>query len=325
MKFNPSGNVNRVLKFGVIAVIAASSLASCNQKPKPVSGGMDTGQPGAVAGKGYADSSASSVRVFDQNGRVCIQQSNTSYEVVNIMDGNTKIPLLLKIRKTELCFADSVNHDKVYEVNAKSVMDTKAVSWDASFVATDISFKDNTLLAVKEGNDNEHDFIRRFSLEDGKEVFSCSFSDLEVKTPNVLNKYFIGYTSKKAATNPLGNIKEENLLGVVRFGSSTSAIDSFKVKLKRSKVVDKISGSVPDAVFVASNDNTRAIDDGKTIILMKGDAKTQNKDVSDFAVKFTYYFGDDNESTDITVPVVNGKFDMGHAQYDKDIFEVAAF
>jgi hypothetical protein len=325
MRYNQGKIVTGVLKFAAIAIIGTALLSSCNQKPKQESGSTNASQPGAVAGNGYSDSSSSSVRVFDQNGRVCIQQSNTSYEVVNIIEGAGKIPLLLKIRKTELCYADSVNHDKMYEISAKSVMDTKAVSWDASFVATDISFKDNTLLAVKEGNDNEHDFIRRFSLQNGGEVFSCSFSDLEVKIPNVINKYFIGYTSKKAATDPLSRLKVENLLGVVRLGSSTSAIDSFKVKLKRSKVVDKISGSVPDAILVAANDNTRAIDDGKTIILMKGDAHTQNKDVSDFAVKFTYYFGDDNESTDVTVPVVNGKFDLAHVQYDKDIFEIVAF
>ena len=323
MKYNIKAG--STLIFAATLAAAVALFTSCNGKTKPGHGADSTSQPGGLTGKGYADSSASSVRVFDQNGRVCIQQSNTSYEVVSIMDGNNKIPLLLKIRKTELCYADSINHDKMYEISAKSVMDTKAISWNAAFVATDISFKDNTLLAIKEGNDNEQDFIQRFSLNDGSEVFSCSFSDMEVKIPNVTNKYFIGYTSKKAATDPLSKLKEENLLGLVRFGSSLGAIDSFKVKLKRSKVVDKISNSVPDAILVAANDNTRAIDDGKTIILMKGDAHTQNKDISDLSVKFTYFFGDDNESTEITVPVVNGKFDLAHVQYDKDIFEIAPF
>jgi hypothetical protein len=323
MKFNFRTNGSSLILPALL--LFSALLISCNNKPKTEHGTDMTSQPGGIAGKGYTDSSASSVRVFDQNGRVCIQQTNTSYEVVTIFQGSTKIPLLLKIRKTELCYADSINHDKMYEISAKSVMDTKAVSWNADFVATEIYFKDNTLLAVKEGNDNEQDFIRRFSLNDGSEVFSCSFSDMEIKIPNVTNKYFIGYTSKKAATDPLSKLKEENLQGVVRFGSSLGAIDSFKVKLKRSKVVDKIASSVPDAVLLASNDNTRAIDDGKTIILMKGDEHTQNKDVSDLAVKFTYYFGDDNESTDITVPVVAGKFDLSRAQYDKDIFEITPF
>lgn len=322
MKYNKR-SVNGI-RFYAFLTIAILVMASCNNKPKndnSVAGNI----PGASAGKGYSDSSSSSVKVFDQNGRVCIQQSNTSYEVVNISEVGGKIPLLLKIKKTELCYADSVNGDKVYEITAKTVLDSKPINWSVSFVATDISFKDNTLLAVKEGNGDEHDFIRRFSLQNGSEVFSCSFSDLEVKIPNVINKYFIGYTSKKAATNPLALLKEENIQGVVRLGSSLNPIDSFKVKLKRSKVVAKIATSVPDIILVAANDNTRAIDDGKTIILMKGDTQTTSKDISDLSVKFTYYFGDDNESTDITVPVVNGKFDIAHAQYDKDIFELGTF
>ena len=319
--FNSANKV--LLKFSFVIAVSILTLSACKERGKTAHDTIGTGTP--PAGKGYSDSSASSVKVFDQNGRVCVQQSNTSYEMVNITEGNTKVPLLLKIRKTELCFADSVNKDKVYEVSAKSVLDNKDIHWDATFVGTELSFKDNTMLVVKEGTDNEHDYIRRYSLINGSEVFSGSFSDLEIKIPNVTGKYFIGYTSKKAASNPLASFKIENLLGVVRLGSSANPIDSFTVKLKRSKVVDKISSSVPDIILVASNDNTRAIDDGKTIILMKGDEHTQGKDVQDFSVKFTYYYGDDNESTDVVVPVVAGKFDVTHAQYDKDIFELGGF
>ncbi len=321
MKYNNSATG---VRFAFAVILAITLLAACKEKAKDGTV-VSSEKQGPIAGKGYADSAASSVRVFDQNGRVCVQQSNTSYEIVNVLDGGVKVPLLLKIRKTELCYADSVNHDKVYEITAKSIMDTKAVSWATSFVATEVSFKDNTLLAVKEGNESEHDFIRRFSLQDGSEVFSCSFSDLEIKIPNVINKFFVGYTSKKAATDPIGRMKQENVLGVVRFGSSLSAIDSFKVKLKRSKLADKLLSSVPDIVLEASNDDTRAIDDGKTIILMKANEHTQTKEVTGFSVKFTYFFGDDNESTNVTVPLVNGKFDIAHAQFDKDIFEIAAF
>ena len=298
-------------------------LAGCNGKPK---NGHDTATSdnGGTAGKGYSDSSASSVRVFDQNGRVCVQQSNTSYEMVNIVESDSKTPLLLKIKKTELCFADSVNKDKVYEISGKSVLDSKSVSWNISFVATDISFKDNTIIATKEGTDNENDFIKRFSLLNGNEVFSCSFGDLEVKVPNVISKFFIGYTSKKAASGPLALLKDENLLGVVRIGSSDAAIDSFKIKLKRSKMADKLFASVPDLILASTGDNTTAIDDGRSLIL-KGDSRYQVKDVQGFGVKFTYYYGDDNETINIFVPVDKGKFDIAHATYDKDIFEISAF
>jgi hypothetical protein len=309
--------------FSAMIIVALLALSSCNQKPKEGNGfSPDTA---VNPGKGFTDTSASSVRVFDNNGRVCIQQSNTSYEVVTIVEGSGKTPVLLKIKKTELCFADSVNKDKVYEITAKSVLDSKSINWSVSFVATDISFKDNTVIATKEGADNENDYIKRYSLLDGKEVFSCSYADLEVKIPNVINKFFVGYTSKKAASNPLASLNDENLVGVVRLGSREAPIDSFKVKLKRSKLADKLLNSVPDLLLVAGNETTTAIDDGRTIILMHANAQTQAKDVQGFGVKFTYYYGDDNETINIFVPVVAGKYDLAHATYDKDVFELSSF
>ena len=76
-------------------------LSACKETPKHAA------DLTPIKGKNvYSDSSSSSVKVFDQNGRVCIQQSNTYYEMVDAYEGTTKIPLLLKINKTELCFAD---------------------------------------------------------------------------------------------------------------------------------------------------------------------------------------------------------------------------
>ena len=325
MKCNPDSKLYNGLlspKAFSLLILAILFLASCNQKPKTAADNISSA---ISTSKGYTDTATSSVKVFDQNGKVCIQQSNTYYETVNWTGANGKTSILLKIKKTELCFADSVNKDKVFEITARSVSPGKNISWQTSFVATDISFADNTLLTVKEGDDSEHEFFRRFSLENGSEVFSCSFSDLEVKIPNVANKYFIGYTSKRAASDPLGQLKQENLLGVVRFGSSSASIDSFTVKLKRSKVADKIRDAVPGLLMVSGNENAMVIEDGRTIALIKLGTNYTDKDIDGFGAKFTYYYGDDNESTDIFIPVVNGRFDMSHAKYDKDIFEIGGF
>ena len=325
MKCNPNSKFNHgLLSPKVLSLLlpVVFFLSACNQKPK---GPTDSLTTAPSDGKGFSDTATSSVKVFDQNGKVCIQQSNTYYETVYVTTAAGKTSLLLKIKKTELCFADSVNKDKVFEITARSVSAGKNISWQISFVATDISFADNTLLTVKEGADTDHEFFRRFSLENGNEVFSCSFSDLEVKIPNVPNKYFIGYTSKRAASDPLGQLKQENLLGVVRFGSSLAAIDSFTVKLKRSKVADKLRDAVPGLLMVSNNESAMVIEDGRTIALIKLGANYTDKDIDGFGAKFTYYYGDDNESTDIFVPVVNGRFDMTHAKYDKDIFEIGGF
>ncbi len=269
----------------------------------------------------YVDTGTSSVKVFDQNGKVCIQQSSTSYEMINAYEEQQKIPLLLKIKKTELCFADSVNKEKVYEISGQTVLDTKTISWQTQFVATQIEFKDNTILATKEGNDTEEDFIKRFSLLTGKEIFSCSYGGLKVAIPNVRQKRFIGFTSRKATTNPLAELKEENLLGTLTYASENSTA-TLQFKLKRNNVTAKIPTSTPDMVLVPLNTNTTAIEDGKTIVMMQLDEHYSPADISDFCVKLTIYYGDDNEATDIIIPVKHDKFDVSSAKYDRDIFEI---
>lgn len=307
-----------VLFFGLWSLVF--SLNSCKETPK----GKADSAP--ITGKQvYTDSSSSSVKVFNENGKVCVQQSNTYYELIDAYEGTTRIPLLLKIKKTELCFADSINKHKVYEITAKSVMDTKNIEWNADFVATDIQFKDNSLLATHEGLENEEDFLKRFSLLNGKEVFSSSYGEVKVAVPNVKDKRFIGYTSQKAATNPLEELNTENLLGVVRYGESTSPVNAFKIVLKRSKVAAKIPVYTPDIVLVSTSENTTVIEDGKSVVLMKADEHYQKADVKDFSVKLTYYYGDDNEATEIIVPVSNDRLNISAAKYDKEIFDIQPF
>jgi hypothetical protein len=294
---------------------------SCKEKGKLA---CDT-TPVVVSGnQAYADSSSSSVKVYNDQGKVCIQQTNTYYELVDAYEGQLRIPLLLKIRKTELCYADSTNHKKVYEVSAKSIMDTKQINWQTQFVATGIEFKDNTLLATYMGGDNEDDMLTRYSLLDGKEVFGSSYGEAKVAIPNVKDKRFVGYTSRRAVGNPIGSMGVENLLGVIRYGSSTGAINAFNVLLKRSPVSSKIPNSTPDMVLVAENSNTAVIEDGKSIILMKADEHYQKSDVKEFSVKFTIYYGDDNEATEITIPINNDQLNLSGAKYDKEIFDIQA-
>lgn len=304
--------------FFLWVVLSAVILTSCKDR----SAKNTTTQPETISGTSlYTDTATSSVKVFDQNGKVCIQQSSTTYEMLNVYEGTQKIPLLLKIKKTELCFADSVNKEKVYEISGKTVLDTKIISWQTQFVATQIEFKDNTILATKEGNDTEEDLIKRFSLLTGKEIFFCSYGDLRVAIPNVREKRFIGFTSRKATTNPLAELKEENLLGTLSYASENSTANLL-FKLKRSAVTAKIPTSTPDMVLVPLNGNTTAIEDGKTIVMMRLDENYSPADISDFSVKLTIYYGDDNEATDIIVPIKNDKFDLSSAKYDHDIFEI---
>jgi hypothetical protein len=302
------------LFFGVVA------LNSCKEKGKPAVE-SDVAPSGATT---FSDTSSSMVRVFTENGKVCIQKTNTYYELADVYEGAAKTPLLLKIKKTELCVADSTNKDKVYEIEAKNVLDTKDVKWKAQFVATEMSMRDNTVLAVHEGNDTEEDFLTRFSLLDGKEIFSCSYGELKAIVPNVRNKRFIGFTSKKATSEPVQNLQQENLLGIVRYSDGTKEVNALKVMLKRSGVSAKIPQYTPDMVLVPSSANATAIEEGKSIIMMKADEHYTPKDLTGFSVQLTFYYGDDNESTIILIPVADDRLDFAHAKFDKDIFDITA-
>ncbi len=296
-------------------------VTCCKQRNKP-----QTNEPVKVSGKQvYQDSSSSMVKVFDQNGRVCIQQTSTYYEMVDAYEGTNKIPLLLKITRTDLCYADSVNKDKVYQVSAQSVMDTKPIQWQAQFVATDVQLKDktNTIEAIHEGTGEEEDLVIRFSLLDGKEVFSCSYSDMKVSIPNLRERRFAGFTSRSAVTDPIKKSGGENAIGFITYSSSSAPISRLALKLKRGPVADKIPAYTPEMTFVAANENSNVIEDGKGLVMMKLDENYKPADIKDFAIQFTIYYGDDNESTKITIPVINDKLELSKAQYDKDIFELS--
>ncbi len=90
-------------------------------------------------------------------------------------------------------------------------------------------------------------------------------------------------------------------------------------------MANKIPNYTPDIVLVAANENTTIIEDGKSVILMKSDEHYKKSDVKDFYVKLTFYYGDDNESTAITIPVVNDLLDLKSAKYDKEIFDIQPF
>lgn len=303
----------------LLVTVFLTLFAGCKNKQE------DTNQTVIVSGKEvYTDTASSSVKVFDKDGRICVQQTSTYYEIVDAYEGNQRIPLLLKITKTDLCFADSVNKDKVYQIEAKSVMDTKSVSWQCQFVATEINLKDNTntLLAVREGTGSEEDYISRFSLLDGKQIFNCSYGDLRIAIPNIKDKRFIGFVSRNTVGGPIQNMKGENLIGLVDYAGSTSHINTLKIFLKRSAVSSSIPSYTPEMVLVAADANSSVIEDGKSLILMKADEKYTSKDVSGFALKITYYYGDDNESTDIVIPIENDKPLLSKAVYDKEIFDI---
>lgn len=302
-----------------LVVVMMLLFQSCNTD----SGKNETKDAPVFTGKEtYTDSGSSSVRVYDENGRVCIQQNNTYYEMTTAIDGPEKIPLLLKIKKTELCFADSVNKHKVYEVEAKSLGIAKDIHWETQFMATDMQFADNTLLAIHEGVEEVEDYYKRFNLLTGEEIFQCSYGDLKIAIPNVRGKFFAGFTSRRAASQPLEQLQVENLLGVFTYSTGKKKISIIQVKLKRSALAGKIQSSTPDMVWEPVAGATTAIDNGKTIILMKADERYTDADVKDFSVRMTFYYGDDNEFTEIIIPVENNRPAPARARYDKDVFEL---
>lgn len=308
----------RVIAFSL--VVLAMGLNACKERTGSKTNSTDTTTVPAGSEK-FSDSATSSVRVYDQDGRVCIQQSSSYYQLVDFYKGNNKIPLLLKIKKVELCFTDSVNKHKVYEVTAKSLLDNEYISWNATLSGTELQVKENTLLLVHEGSDSEEDFLTRYNLQDGKRIFGCTYSDLKISIPNVREKRFIGYTSQRAAGDAF--TKTENLLGVVEYAKGSAAIGKLNIYLNRSAVAGKIPIYTPEMVLVPANTNSNAIEDGKQLILMKADENYTASDVKDFALQLTFYFGDDNESTVISIPVKNDNLDLTAAKYDKQIFNIS--
>lgn len=308
------------MKYKLLTLSALFLLAfsACNKSEKKT----ETGDLKPISGKeSFSDSSNSFIRVYDENGKVYIQQSNTYYQIVDAYKRLAKTQVLLKINKTEQSVADSVNKHKLYKISASSIGDRSSINWNAEFMATEVMFKDNTLFAIHEGGSEEEDYITRYSLFTGKEIFSASYSDLMVKIPNIRERRFFGYTSKLAAGNPLKQ-SGENVIGLLKYASEDGVISNIKLKLKRSEVSSKIPWYTPETVFTSAANDISVMEDGKVLGLMKADENYTAESLSGFNIQITFYYGDDNESTKIVLPVKNDKIDLNAAVYDKDLFEL---
>jgi hypothetical protein len=308
------------MKYKLLTLSALFLLAfsACNNSNKKT----ETSDLKPISGKeSFSDSSNSFIRVYDENGKVYIQQSNTYYQLVEAYKRLDKTQVLLKINKTELSVSDSVNKHKLYKISATSIGDRPTVLWNNEFMATDIQFKDNTLFAIHEGGSGEEDYITRYSLFTGKEIFSASYADLVVKIPNVRERRFFGYTSKVAAGNPLKGAGE-NVIGILNYSSGDGVISSVKLKLKRSPISAQIPAYTPEIVFASAASDISVMEDGKVLGLMKADEKYTEQSLSGFNMEITFYYGEDNEATKIILPVNNDKIDVSAAVYDKDLFEL---
>jgi hypothetical protein len=314
------------MKFNQIALsctlLIILALASCNTKQSPTNEGGEA----MISGKEtYADSSSSFVRVFDKDGKLFIQKTNTDYELVEAVSNKEKHQLLLKITKAELSNADSVNSSKIYTIVTRDITHSSIsdASYEINFKANELEFKDNTILATRSGSNTEEDYISRYNLFSGAKVFDCSYGSLNVGIPNVKDKRFIGYTSRAATGNPLKQSIEGNLMAVINYSSSEKAISSFKLKLKRSPIADKLPAYTPEMLWVSTNGKNAVVDDGKVLILMGADEKYTAKDVSGFSAVFTFFIGEDNETTKIVIPVIDDKLALSKATFDKDLFELS--
>lgn len=295
---------------------------SCNTKSENTSSGSQAEFRGTAS---FEDSSASYIRIYDRDGKVFVQKTNTYYELITAYNGNQPRKMLLKITKAESASADSSqNANKIITVVGRDITESSISdpSYEINVKASEIEFRDNTILFTRIGETNEEDYISRYGLISGKEVFNCSYGGMYVGIPNVKDKRFVGYTSLIAAGKPLDDKHITNLLATINYSSSTQAISTAYLKLKRSTYAESIARYTPEMILNASNPKNAMVDDGKGLILMGADENYKPADVYGFEAVFTFYFGDDNESTQVIIPVENDKLAIEKARYDKNIFEL---
>lgn len=309
--------------FAIAATLAAIfALASCNTKQPSASEG---GEPMISGKEAFADSASSFVRVFDKDGKLYIQKTNTDYELIDAVSKNEKHQLLLKITKAVLSHSDSVSTSKIYTIVTRDITHSSISepSYEISFKANEIELKENTIIATRSGSNTEEDCISRYNIFTGEKVFECSYGSLNVGIPNVKDKRFIGYTSRATTGNPLSQVQEENVMAMISYSSSERAITSVKLKLKRSPIADKLPTYTPEMMLVSTNQRNAVVEDGKAIILMGADEKYTAKDVAGFSAVFTFYIGEDNETSQVVIPVIDDKLAVSKASFDKDLFELS--
>jgi hypothetical protein len=266
------------------------------------------------------DTAAASFRLIDKDGYRFFERISTDYKVVKLNTDGGELPVMLKITETELSFLDSAGKEKAFYVEARSLDGGKTL-WTQSFKATEIELAGNLMFARLEGFFDEEDYVRVFSLPNGKEFLDYSYDKAQILFPGNKDKRIVGYVSQKTAGTPLKKIEEENLLGVVQLASGDALLDRVFIKIKRSNYSDRVPRYVPEIVFDSQAKGANIVDGGKTVIMM-GEGSSKSAKADNVSLNLVYYIGDDLESTTLSIPIKNDRFMVENARFDSGIFEL---
>jgi hypothetical protein len=265
----------------------------------------------------FADSAMSRVRIYkDGRGREMLQKSNTYYDIVDFEDRQDHKKMLLKITKVETSQVDSATTDNHFIVSVSNISGGNT-GWKKEFTGSDLDYSNKVLIVHTEGrNPNEEDTYTQYSLLTGDKLMAYTYGEMMALIPSTSNKRFLGYLSKQSAT-----ADKPEAFAVISYVGSNEVLDKVAIKVKDGNDVPVYTPELK--LLVAQESGNTLTNDGRTVILGHAGRTFTAKDINNFAMQINYYLPNASDPITILVPVRDDRLDIGHATFDKKIFELS--
>lgn len=187
--------------------------------------------------------------------------------------------------------------------------------------ADEISFKEASIFAKKNGNDTTEDWYSVYNPLNGEMLLSFTNDYYDLVIPNSKERRYIGFQSTKTEFKS-GKETTDHLLGNLFYASNMYQIQQLQIKVLDEKLYKNFSLYTPKMVLSTSNKSYTSIDDGRRIALMNISEQNTSMDFSNIVVEITFYYGTDAQELICFIPITDDKLDLANARYDKKLLEI---
>lgn len=268
-----------------------------------------------------SDSVQSVIELKKKDGKWLQICKNSRFEVLDVLTDKGTIPTLFTIESNEVRHPDSTLHANVYNIKARS-LESGDILWNESLEAQEMEINSREIRTIQITEGTDEDRITLYSLETGKKITGFCYGGLEVMIPNTPARRYVGYTSLECAGHPLEEEQDGSLLGKLSFASHHKLIQELKIQVNRSAISSALPRRTPELRLVHMEGKNASIQEGQGLILTSAGKDYTSRDISDFSIRLTYYYGEQGASTIIEIPVENDRMDINRANYDRTFFRL---
>lgn len=254
----------------------------------------------------FADSSKSSIVIFEDNGGQQKLSQETEYMVVDALMSNEYIPIAIKTVKRKFdVFNKEQNDSRITMTFYPKLEKTKSFSIEKR--SDECILQDNMLVAKTYGCCGADDVFELSTFPDNKTFLTCNTSYYRIEVPNTKHEIYVGFDIKPRSEDPTGTT-----IGVLNYALNQSRIGRVVFVAKDKSVSDNIVNFTPEIELVSESpkDVVRPGYYGPTLTAFSLSGVSDTNKLSGVGVKITFINESNNSKREYKVLLKNGDFEQ---------------